>query len=178
MAFIIGNSCNRLIWREFRSTERQIDVTTHKALTRTGQHRFRGRLALGTALAGLAFSYGGRNVYAGTCSGGAGIFSCSGAAAVGPATDSTNGGLGSLLNPGTALIFDFTGALLASSLGWETGIVTIGGAREGLRLREITTETISVSAPSSLPLFATALLGMVGLGRRRRSRSDYRRTRF
>ncbi len=102
MASINGNSCNRLSWREFPSTERQIDVTTHKALTRTGQHGFRGRLALGTALAGLAFSYGGRNVYAGTCSGGAGIYSCSGAAGSG-APDSTNGGLGSSLNPGTTL---------------------------------------------------------------------------
>jgi hypothetical protein len=41
------------------------------AVTTTGQHSLRGKLALTTAIATLAFSYAGRNAYAGSCTGAA-----------------------------------------------------------------------------------------------------------
>lgn len=62
-------------------------------ITRTGQTEkiksLRTRLALTTALATVAFSYVGRAAYAGVCTGGAGTYTCSGAA--NPGTDSLQG---------------------------------------------------------------------------------------
>jgi hypothetical protein len=63
------------------------------AVTTTGQHSLRGKLALTTAIATLAFSYAGRNAYAGSCTGAGGVYSCSGAANPGvDARQTINGG--------------------------------------------------------------------------------------
>jgi hypothetical protein len=71
-----------------------------------------------------------------------------------------------------SLTFDFTNALLASGLDWNTSLFTFSGGandgREALRLTVIS-EVVAVPEPSSLSLFAS-LLGLIGLGRARRRR--------
>ncbi len=61
-----------------------------------------------------------------------------------------------------ALIFDFSGALLGSGLSWQASI--IDGARDSLRLSVVQTE-VAVTEPSTLPLFASLLLGVIGARR-------------
>jgi autotransporter family porin len=71
------------------------------------------------------------------------------------------------------LTFEFTGASLGAGLDWNTSFFFFSGGandgREALRLSVVSSETFSVPAPSSLPLFAS-LLGLIGLGRARRRR--------
>ena len=65
------------------------------SISKNRQASLRTRLALGTALATIAFGYGGRGAYAGTCTGGAGVYNCTGAAGA-DATQSLNGDGGGL----------------------------------------------------------------------------------
>ncbi len=68
------------------------------------------------------------------------------------------------------LIFDFSGAALASGLAWQTSFETVSGSRQALRLSVVNQETLALPAPGALPLFLAGLLGIFGLGRRARSR--------
>ncbi len=69
-----------------RQQERQM-FDRQNTVARKGGN-LRSKLALSTALATIAFGYGGRNVYAGSCTGAFGIYNCSGATSV-TGTDAT-----------------------------------------------------------------------------------------
>jgi hypothetical protein len=89
------------------------------------QHSFRARLAVGTALATMALSYGGRPAYAGTCTGAAGVYSCTGAANV--LTDSTNGGVGDIISPNAPLTITTTSGFgLDTSTNGGSGFLAVG----------------------------------------------------
>lgn len=82
-------------------------------------HGLRGRLALSTALATVAFSYAGRTAYAGACAGGGGIYSCSGAAGA----DTTQ-----TLNPGSALtVTTDPGFGITTAAGNALSLTGVGG---------------------------------------------------
>jgi hypothetical protein len=79
---------------------------------------FRGQLALSTALATIAFGYGGRSVYAGSCTGSGGVYSCSGAA--GP--DVTQTLSGSPLDVDTVAGFGINASGIAFALSGTGGL--------------------------------------------------------
>jgi fibronectin-binding autotransporter adhesin len=64
------------------------------------------------------------------------------------------------------LNFDFTNALLASGLEWDTSILDDGG-RDVLRLT--VQESIVMPEPSAIALFGASLLGLIGLRRRKKA---------
>jgi hypothetical protein len=59
------------------------------------------------------------------------------------------------------LIFDFSGAPIASHLNWSASIVSLTDGREALRI-------IAIPEPTPLAPLATGLLGFFGLKRRKR----------
>ncbi len=86
------------------------------------KNSLRVRLAMTTALAGILFSYGGRQVYAGTCTGGGGIYSCSGAA--NPVTDVTQ-----MLNSGGPLTVTTTAGFgIDTTAGVFTNAIELTGS--------------------------------------------------
>ncbi len=89
---------------------------------------FRTRLALGSAIAALAFSYGGRAAQAGACiNTGVGTYNCSGALNAG--TDATNGGLANPLNPaGAVSVTTSSGFGIETSVDSAFHLLGVGGA--------------------------------------------------
>ena len=82
-----------------------------------------------------------------------------------------------ILGDANTLNFDFTNALLALGLEWSAAIVDNGVGRNALRLTvgglSLTApaagDTIALPEPSGIALFVGGLLGLIGLGRRRKT---------
>lgn len=66
----------------------------------------------------------------------------------------------------TSLIFDFTGAALATGLDWDIGIVSFGQDREALQLSVVVGE-VEVPAPGMAILFGLGVAGLALVRRRR-----------
>jgi hypothetical protein len=69
-----------------------------------------------------------------------------------------------------ALIFDFSGALLGTGLAWDVSLLDNtfeGGPQDSLRL-SVVEAAAQVPEPSTLPLFASILFGVMGFSRVRR----------
>jgi T5SS/PEP-CTERM-associated repeat protein len=72
-----------------------------------------------------------------------------------------------------ALIFDFSGALLGTGLAWDVSLLDNtfeGGPQDSLRL-SVVEEILAVPEPSTLPLFASLLIGIIGIRRAQRKHS-------
>ncbi|MFT5439961.1 MAG: hypothetical protein ACI9MJ_001828, partial [Alphaproteobacteria bacterium] len=82
-----------------------------------------------------------------------------------------------ILGDVNTLNFDFTNALLALGLEWSAAIVDNGVGRNVLRLtvdvlsltEPVAGDTIALPEPSGIALFVGGLLGLIGLGRRRKT---------
>lgn len=68
----------------------------------------------------------------------------------------------------TSLIFDFTGAALATGLDWDIGIVSFGSGREALQLM-VVAEQAAVSEPGTVLVIGLGIAGLVVLRRRKRA---------
>jgi T5SS/PEP-CTERM-associated repeat protein len=66
----------------------------------------------------------------------------------------------------TSLIFDFTGAALATGLDWDIGIVSFGSGREALQLTVVAEQT-AVSEPSIIIVFGLGIAGLMFARRKR-----------
>ena len=66
----------------------------------------------------------------------------------------------------TSLIFDFTGAALATGLDWDIGIVAFGTNREALQLSVVAGQ-VEVPAPGIAILFGLGVAGLALVRRRR-----------
>jgi hypothetical protein len=135
-----------------------------KPITGNKQHSFRARLAIGTALATIAFGYGRGVAYAGVCTGSVGVYSCSGASAAdttqilnGPSLAvTTNSGFGINTTSGNALTLSsssgitFTDTHSSAITGVEKGIRAVNSSAGSVNI----TTTGAVTGNSSNGIFA------------------------
>lgn len=65
------------------------------------------------------------------------------------------------------MIFDFSGAAVASGLSWEMALIDFGGGHEALRLSVVGEHVAAAPAPGMILIFG---IGLAGLGVARRKR--------
>lgn len=68
----------------------------------------------------------------------------------------------------TSLIFDFTGAALATGLDWDIGIVAFGQGREALQLTVVAGQT-QVSEPETVLVIGLGIMALAAARRRKRA---------
>jgi hypothetical protein len=125
-----------------------------KPTTRNKPHGFRARLAIGTALATIAFGYGRGVAYAGACTGSVGVYSCSGAAAgdttqvlSGPSLAvTTNSGFGVSTATGNALSLTSSSGITFT----DTHASTITGAEKGIRAVNSSAGSVSITTTGAV----------------------------
>lgn len=125
-----------------------------KPTTRNKPHGFRARLAIGTALATIAFGYGRGVAYAGACTGSVGVYSCSGGAAgdttqvlSGPSLAvTTNSGFGVSTTSGNALTLSSSSGITFT----DTHASAVTGAGKGIRAVNSSAGSVNITTTGAV----------------------------